>query len=117
MDLKECELPIVDEAAGAGEQADPAAAERPSCGPTAYVSNEEAALLQAMRGLRERGLELRRRLDVEADPGRRDALVHELDALRQERSRLAERREQAFLRKMVMLGHLPPNVLEEPGLL
>jgi hypothetical protein len=115
MDLKEHELPVVDPTVG--EPADPEAGERTACGPKVYVSNEEAALLHAMRGLRERGMELRQRLDAETDPVRRNALEQELGSLRQERRRLAERRERAFVRKMVMLGHLPPSALAEPGLL
>jgi len=115
MELKEPELPVLGQ--DAHHEADAAAEDGPSCGPKVYVSNEEAALLNAMRGLRERGLELRRCLAAESDPERRSVLERELEALRQERDQLAARREQAFLRKMVMLGHLPPQALDEPVLL
>lgn len=82
--------------------------EEPSCSPKIYVSNEEAALLAQMRELREKSLELRGRLE-EADDGERPALLAELEDLRAQRKDLARKREAAFTRKMIMLGHLPPN--------
>jgi len=92
-------LPVLDD--GLDEPA-------PVCSPKIYVSNEEAALLAAMRGLRERSLELRRELKgVKTDD--RARLETEIDELRVQWKTLAKRREEAFRQKMIMLGHLPPN--------
>ena len=78
------------------------------CSPKVYVSNEEATLLAAMRRLRERSLEIRRSLES-ADAQDRRELEEELTRVRQEWKALAERREEAFRRKMIMLGHLPAD--------
>jgi len=78
----------------------------PACSPMIYVSNEEAALLAAMRRLRERSLELRGELK-EAKTEDRTRLEADLCEMREEWRALAERREEAFRRKMIMLGHLP----------
>jgi DNA repair exonuclease SbcCD ATPase subunit len=82
--------------------------EAPVCSPTNYVSNEEAALFAAMRGLREQSVVLRRDLK-DAGPKDRASLEAELERLREEWQTLAERRERAYVNKMIMLGHLPPN--------
>lgn len=84
----------------------------PSCSPKIYVSNEEASLLAAMRELRDRALDVRDRLKS-ADPEGRAELEVELKRLRNERAELGRRREAAFVRKMVMLGHLPPSSLPD----
>jgi len=78
------------------------------CSPKVYVSNEEAVVLAAMRTLRDRSLELRRELESAEDPERK-RLEDELDRLREEWHALSGRREKAFRRKMIMLGHLPPD--------
>jgi hypothetical protein len=80
----------------------------PSCSPSIYVSNEEAALLAAMRQLHERSTALRRELAA-AEPDRAPGIEAELESLRSEWRELAHRRERAFVRKMIMLGHLPPD--------
>ena len=80
-----------------------------ACSPKIYVSNEEKAILDAMRALRERALELRVRLDEAPSKNDRSGLEAELAELRERRAELAARREQAFKRKMIMLGHLPPD--------
>ena len=80
----------------------------PVCSPKIYVSNEEAAVLAEMRELREKSLELRGRLE-EADGGERQDLLAEIEDLRTQRKELALKREAAFTRKMIMLGHLPPE--------
>ena len=80
----------------------------PSCSPTIYVSNEEAALLAGMRELRERSIELKRQLK-NADPEQRLLLETEIGSLRAQWKDLAAQREKAFIRKMIMLGHLPPE--------
>ena len=90
-------LPVLDDGLG-----DPA----PACSPKIYVSNEEATLLAAMRRLRERSLELRRKIK-ETKTTDRTHLEAELQDLRREWRELAERREGAFRRKMIMLGHIP----------
>ena len=78
------------------------------CSPKVYVSNEEAAVLAAMRTLRDRSLELRQELKS-ADGPERKRLEDALEGLREEWHALADRREEAFRRKMIMLGHLPPD--------
>jgi hypothetical protein len=82
--------------------------EVPSCSPTIYVSNEEVALLAGMRELRERSIELKMQMKS-ADTGRRSSLESEIEELRTQWKELAAQREKAFVRKMIMLGHLPPN--------
>lgn len=82
--------------------------EAPVCSPTNYVSNEEAALFASMRRLREQSVVLRRDLK-DAGPENRAGLEAELEELREEWRTLAERRERAFINKMIMLGHLPPD--------
>ena len=79
-----------------------------SCSPKVYVSNEEAAVLAAMRTLRDRSLELRRELESAEGPERK-RLAEELEDLRRDWRELTDRREEAFRRKMIMLGHLPPD--------
>jgi len=80
----------------------------PSCSPKIYVSNEEASLLAEMRELREQSLELRRLL-ASAAGDERSTLESELERLRARREEVARQRERAFTRKMIMLGHLPPD--------
>ena len=80
-----------------------------SCAPKIYVSNEEKSILAEMRELRERAVDLRRQLEAAEEPERRAEIASELDELRTERAELAKRRELAFKRKMIMLGHLPPD--------
>jgi len=82
--------------------------EEPSCSPKVYVSNEEAALLAELRELREVSLDIRRRLET-ASGDDRAMLESRLEELRERRDEVAERRERAFTRKMIMLGHLPPD--------
>jgi len=84
----------------------------PACAPKIYVSNEEASVLREMHTLRERALELRAELATAPEPRRRE-LGQELEALRGRRRQLERRREQAFRRKMVMLGHLPESALDD----
>jgi hypothetical protein len=82
--------------------------EETSCSPKAYVSNEEAFLLAEMRELREASLEVRRKLE-NAEGADRTALVSRLEELRTQRNEVARKRDHAFTRKMIMLGHLPPD--------
>ncbi len=82
------------------------------CSPSIYVSNEEAALLDAMRQLRERSTAVKRDLRAAAEDDR-PALETELESLRGQWKALARQREQAYIRKMIMLGHLPPGYLDE----
>jgi hypothetical protein len=106
MESSERQLPVR-EPNGPGDE------DSSSCGTKVYVTNEEAALLRAMRGLRERGLELRGSLEQADAPEERARLEQELADLRQQRRELEGRREGAFVRKMVMLGHLPEQALSE----
>ena len=78
------------------------------CSPKIYVSNEEAAILAAMRKLREQSLELKKKIK-KAKGNDRSQLESELDDLRAQWKELHARRERAFIEKMIMLGHLPPN--------
>lgn len=84
---------------------------------TAYVSNEESAVLAAMRSLKRQAAPLKARLAQARGEGRPAAdlavVEAELAALREAWQRLADRREAAYRRKMVMLGHLPPGAGEE----
>ena len=82
--------------------------DEPSCSPKIYVSNEEVALLAEMRRLREQSAELKKEMRG-ADPGRRSRLESEVDEMRLQWKDLAAQREKAFVRKMIMLGHLPPT--------
>jgi hypothetical protein len=88
---------------------DQPASDEPSCSPKIYVSNEEKAILAAMRELRERAVAIRDRLAGDLSKKERRHLDTELAELRDRRTELAARREQAFTRKMIMLGHLPPD--------
>ncbi len=83
----------------------------PSCSPKVYVTNEEVALLGAIRRLMERAVTVREHLKGAATSEERRALEAELEALRHQRDELARRRDKAYRRKMVMLGHLPPGEL------
>ena len=80
----------------------------PSCSPKIYVSNEEAALLAGMRDLRQKSAELKKEMS-RANADRRAKLESEIEGLRTEWKDLDSKREKAFVRKMIMLGHLPPS--------
>jgi chromosome segregation ATPase len=82
--------------------------DEPSCSPKIYVSNEEAALLSEMRRLREHSIELKKELRG-ADSDRRSQLESKIGEMRTKWKDLADQRERAFIRKMIMLGHLPPT--------
>ena len=88
---------------------DPADDAESSCSPKVYVSNEEKMLLDTMRQLRDRAVELRSRLKETDSVDEQSRIEKELAELRAQRSDLAIRREQAYKRKMIMLGHLPPD--------
>jgi len=79
-----------------------------SCSPKIYVSNEEAALLAAMRDLRDRSTTIKEEM-LNAEPERRSRLESEIEEMRTAWKDLAAQREKAFIRKMIMLGHLPPT--------
>ncbi len=83
--------------------------DEPSCSPKVYVSNEEKTILDKMRQLRDRAVELRGRLQETDSDDERSRIEKDLAELRAQRSDLAIRREQAYKRKMIMLGHLPPD--------
>jgi hypothetical protein len=99
-------LPVHGQGDGAASDDDEA-----SCSPKIYVSNEEATLLAALKDLRERAVEIRNRLKTGGEIDR-DELADQLEQLRVQRAELEQRRERAYTRKMVMLGHLPPSALE-----
>ena len=82
--------------------------DEPSCSPKIYVSNEEAALLADMRHLREQSVKLKKVLR-DAEPEQRSHLESKINEMRTTWKDLAAQREKAFIRKMIMLGHLPPE--------
>jgi uncharacterized protein involved in exopolysaccharide biosynthesis len=92
-------LPVIQDDVEQGE---------PSCSPRIYISNEEASLLAEMRRLREQSKALKQRMQG-AEDEERSTLQSEIDGLRARWRDLAAQREKAFVRKMIMLGHLPPN--------
>ena len=92
-------LPVVQTGLDEGE---------PSCSPKIYISNEEAALLADMRNLREQSMELKKEMRSAA-PERRSQLESEIAEMRAKWKDVANQREKAFVRKMIMLGHLPPT--------
>jgi hypothetical protein len=94
-------LPVLDSTATEG------------CGVKAYVTLEESSVLTALRALRARAESVRRQLEHEDDPGARTTLAAELERLRDQRRALVVERERAYRRKMVLLGHLPPESIEE----
>jgi len=94
-------LPIFDEQPDDEDDGD--------CSPKVYVSNEEKTILDAMRELRDQAVELRKQLKESDSPDEHRRIESELAELRAKRSDLAIRREQAYKRKMIMLGHLPPD--------
>jgi hypothetical protein len=96
-------LPVIDQ----DEEAETGAA----CDPKVYVSLEEKTVLDAMRSLRLRAQELKSRIESESG-SRRSGLEAELEELRRQRKELQTRREKAYKRKMIMLGHLPPGDIE-----
>ena len=96
-------LPVVQE---------PLDTDEPSCSPKIYVSNEEVALLDAMRDLRQQSIELKKRMRG-ADAALRSELESEIASLREQWKDLAAQREKAFTRKMIMLGHLPPQAARD----
>lgn len=81
----------------------------PVCGPTAYVSNEEAAIVSEMRAVKAEADEVRALRCETASDAEQAGLDHRLAELRALWSELADRRERAYRRKMIMLGHLPPD--------
>ena len=84
-----------------------------ACSTQNYVSLEEKTVLAAMRKLRERAEEVRAGIDSAASADEQARLEGELAELREQRAKLAVQRDDAFTRKMIMLGHLPPEA--DPG--
>jgi hypothetical protein len=76
------------------------------------VSAEEAALLALMRQLRDRSTELKEKLR-QAKETEAEEIRSAIEALREEWNELSCRREKAYIRKMITLGHLPPEA--DPG--
>jgi hypothetical protein len=83
-----------------------------ACSPKIYVSAEEAALLALMRQLRGRSTELKAKLGQAGETEAKE-IQSAIDALREEWNELSARREKAYIRKMITLGHLPPTA--DPG--
>jgi hypothetical protein len=84
----------------------------PSCAPKIYVSMEESSLLQAMRDIKERAAMVRNALAEKPPSEARAELEAQMDGYRKQFFELSQRRERAYLRKMVMLGHIPPSALD-----
>jgi hypothetical protein len=92
---------------GHGEES----AEQSSCDMTkVYISLEEKSILADIRALRDRAVDLRMRLDAAETDEQRTEIGAQLGQLREQRKELGVRREAAYTRKMIMLGHLPPDV-------
>ncbi|MCP4899551.1 MAG: hypothetical protein GY906_21505 [bacterium] len=88
-----------------------AAPEESSCDATKiYVSLEEKSILNDIRALRNRAIELRTQQKSATSEVKRAEFDAELDDLRSQRKELEKHREAAYTRKMVMLGHIPPEV-------
>ena len=83
--------------------------EEAGCSPKAYVSNEEKSILATMRALRTEAETIRTQLEVAGGDSDRRALEARLADLRDRRRQLSQRWEEANRRKMIMLGHLPPD--------
>ncbi len=103
----EFELPVF------GQAVDETPEEAPSCSPRIYVSNEEAAVVAAMHAVKERATAVREHLAGSLPDDERGRLEAELEDLRRRFSELSIGREAAYRRKMVMLGHLPPDALRK----
>jgi hypothetical protein len=80
-----------------------------SCANRAYVTLEEKALLAAMRKIREQAVSTRRQMQGLDDSDARSRLEDELEELRGRWTEIAARREDAYRRKMIMLGHIDPD--------
>jgi hypothetical protein len=107
-DRKKPKLPIHGRIASDAPEED-----APSCSPKIYVSNEEASLVKSLLGLKARADLIRRKIASCTDQDERQLLEADLEELREQWSELSGRREAAYRRKMVMLGHLPPEALFE----
>ena len=107
-DRDDFELPVYGQGPDDGEDGD-----NPSCSPTAFVSNEESALVKTMQELRAHALVIRQKLEEDGETDDRARLEQRLADLRSQWSQLSKEREKAYRRKMVMLGHLPPEALIE----
>lgn len=84
-----------------------------ACSTQNYISLEEKTVLAAMRKLREQAIEVRTKIKAAASAGEKRLLETEYAGLREQRAELEVRRDDAFTRKMIMLGHLPPEA--DPG--
>jgi len=84
-----------------------------ACSTQNYISLEEKTVLAAMRELREQALAVRAKIKNADSAGEKHLLEAELTKLREQRAELEIRREHAYTRKMIMLGHLPPEA--DPG--
>jgi hypothetical protein len=84
-----------------------------ACSTQNYVSLEEKTVLAAMRKLHEQALEVRTKIKAATSADEKRRLETELANLREQRAELEIRRDHAFTRKMIMLGHLPPEA--DPG--
>jgi hypothetical protein len=107
-DRDEFELPVYGQ-----ETSEEAEEDAASCSPKAFVSNEESAIAKAMQELREDALVVRQKLEENGASDDRTELENQLADLRGQWKQLSKDREKAYCRKMVMLGHLPPEALIE----
>lgn len=84
-----------------------------ACSTQNYISLEEKTVLAAMRKLREQAIEVRAKIKAADSADAKRLLETEFAGLREQRAELEIRRDHAFTRKMIMLGHLPPEA--DPG--
>ena len=82
-----------------------------TCLPKNYVTNEQAAIAAEMRRLRDRAKAIRLGIEASGNNPEKQTLEAELAELRRQREHLVILREKAIERKMVMLGHEPPDPL------
>ena len=72
------------------------------------ADNKHLPVVQTDLDEGELSLELKKELGS-ANAERRSILESEIDEMRTKWKGLADQREKAFVRKMIMLGHLPPT--------
>ncbi len=82
-----------------------------ACSLKNYVTNEQASIAAEMRRLRDRAEVIRTRIEAADSAREKEDLNVELVELRRCRERLVVYREKAIERKMVILGHEPPDPL------
>ena len=86
----------------------------PSCGPIEVPTEDERRALDALRNIKDRVREIRKRLADMNDRGEREAdekatLETELQRLKSEWKEWEVKRDQAARERMIRLGHIEPD--------